>query len=317
MTIMRLPLTLLLLLAAATAAAQQRPIFEAEDFVEPRLHDEPVFIMRLVAGVVRNPIDDYRPLDDDAAFVQVVNNIYWSRFQFGYKHTELRGKTDTPPAFLCGCSERGYFPTPPLANQTPAAPPPGSKDMLQFGWYRSAARAGRDPLTLRYRLTWIRQPIDRTIRSAATGAIVSHLSGDEQSFGIDGDTHVRVAGRDFFGLLAYAATRRRGTIDDRTQHELIYTHRFPGIAINTVLLRTTLAVGGVSHRGGTAVNVVNPLVEAFWHERHTDVNFHVVWSPQTTRDGTGWQTHHQIALFADRALFVSLFKSEPRDRATE
>ena len=55
--------------------------------------------------------------------------------------------------------------------------------------------------------------------------------------------------------------------------------------------------------------VVNPAFEAFWHHWGTRANLHLVWSPQTTRSGAeGWETHHQIALFVDRALFVKIFR---------
>jgi hypothetical protein len=86
--------------------------------------------------------------------------------------------------------------------------------------------------------------------------------------------------------------------------------RFPGIAFHDVLLRATLTVGGVSNRGGTALNVVNPAFEAFLHEPKTRANLHLVWSPQSTNSGNGgWETHHQIAIFVDRALYVHLFRA--------
>ena len=286
-------------------------MFEPEDFVDPRMHEGAVFISRLVGGLARNFIDDYRPLHDDVAFLQVATDMYWSSFQAGYKHTELRAETDLPQAFFCNCPQL-YFPTPPLDDEIPAAPPAGSRDMLQFGWYRSVARTGRDPLALRYRFTWTRQSIERTIRSAATHNVVSHLNGVEQSFGFDGDTHVRIAGRDFFGLVAWSTSRRGDTIDPATQRELTYTHRFPGVAVKTVLFRTTLTVGGVSNRGGTAVNVVNPLLEIAWLEPHTNANLHLVYSPQALNSGAnGWQAHHQVALFADWGVVYLFGKPKP------
>jgi hypothetical protein len=64
----------------------------------------------------------------------------------------------------------------------------------------------------------------------------------------------------------------------------------------------------VSERGGTAINVVHPAFEGFWRHAGSGVAFHLVWTPQSTNSGAeGWQTTHQIALFADRALFVRVF----------
>ena len=301
---MRIKYLLLLFVFATQAAAQLEP----DDFVDPALHRGPLFISRLVAGAVGNSIADYRPRHDDVAFVQLVNNLYWSHVQLGYRHTEMHAETPPPQAFACGCSERIFFPSPRLPGETPAPPPAGATDAHHFGWYRSVPRAGRDPLVLRYQLTWMRQSIHRTLRSAATHEPLEGLDGDEQFLGIDADTHVRIRGRDHFGSLALATIRRRGTVDDRIQNELTYTHRFRIAALKSLLLRPTLTVGGISDRGGTAINLLNPLLELFWQDRHTGVNVHLVYSPQLTNSTLGgWETHHQIALFADRALFVKLF----------
>lgn len=314
---MRRPHTLLsgvvAVLIGTAAAAQQRPIFDPDDFVDPHQRQRHLFVSRLVAGFAWNAIDDYRPLGQDAGFLHITNSIYWDRFQFDYKHSEVRGVDDNGPAerTLCGCSnEPVYFPTPPPDTATPEPPLPGSKETVQFAWYRQVkSRSAGPPLMLRYRLTWSHQGIEENIRSAATGELLERRSGREQSFGLDADTHVRIRGRDLWGSLQYARTTRTGTTDDRSQHELTYMHRFPAVAFQKVLVRATLTAGGVSNRGGTALNVVNPAFEAFWHDPKTRANFHLIWSPQTTRDGeTGWATRHQIAFFIDRALYVKLFR---------
>jgi len=296
---------LLTLSIVATAAAQQEPIFDPDDFVDPQQHEAPVFISRLVLGVTRSPSDDYRPLHQDLGFVHVANAVYWSDFQFDYKHTELRGENESTPPHVtrCACDPPLYFPTAHLPDEIPAAPLPGSKETVQFAWYRPFGK-----LLSRYRVSFSHQSID-TVVNSASGQEISHLSGRERSFGFEGDTHVRFAGRDFWGSLSYARTSRTGTTEDRTQDEFVYTSRFPATAFRKVLFRTMLAVGGVSNRGGTAINVVNPYFELFWHDYLTKANFHLIYSPQMLNDGThGWRTTHQIALFADRALFVKLVR---------
>lgn len=291
-------------LLSTGAAAQQRPIFDPDDFVDPD-GGGPLFISRLIVGGAMNFADDYRPLREKAGFVSIANALYWRDFQFDYKHSEVRGEENGPVVVhVCGgCNEPIYFPTPPSPDSTPAAPRPGSKDSVQFAWYR---RSGKT--ILRYRASWMYQDVDTVVRSAATDRVLSRLSGNEQSFGLEADTLVRIRGHRVFGLIALARTVRSGTTDDRAQNELTYKSRFPAISVRGLLLRGTLTIGGVSNRGGTALNVVNPAFEAYWHDRVTRANVHLVWSPQLTNSGTdGWKTNHQIAFFVDRALFVKLF----------
>jgi len=163
---------------------------------------------------------------------------------------------------------------------------------------------------LRYRLSISNQNIDQAVKAFTTGQIISHSSGREQSVGLDADTYFPIGKHDIYGSLLFARTARTGTVDNRSQTELAYMSRFPGIAFRNILLRATLTVGGVSNRSGTALNVVNPAFEAFWHDPKTRANFHLVWSPQSTNSGAGgWETHHQIAIFVDRALYVRLFRA--------
>jgi len=299
-----------------SASAQQRPIFDPDDSIDPRHLDGVVFISRLVIGDVANAIDDYRPVHHDTTFIYLANSLYLSHFQFDYKRSEARSG-GSPPVLECKCPNPIYFPTPPPPGSTPTAPTPGAKDTFQFAWSTLSLFAGRaeePPVMLRYRLTVTRQPIDTVIRAFATGEVLSRMSGREQSIGLDADTYVPIGRYDIYGSLLYARTVRSGTTDNRSQSEFAYMSRFPGIAFHDVLLRATLTVGGVSNRGGTALNVVNPAFEAFLHESKTRANLHLVWSPQSTnsRNG-GWETHHQIAIFVDRALFVHLFHAKTDD----
>jgi hypothetical protein len=306
---LRVPFALAIILVGAAAAAQQRPIFDPDDFVDPRERVGTLFVSRLVAGGVWNPVDDYRPLDDDRGFVFITNSFYISRYQFDYKHTEFVGTDDAPPLRRCDCPDPIYFPTPPPGNATPDAPSAERKDMLQFAFYREkGSRTGGQPIMLRYRVSWSRQTTETEVRSVTTNEVLERRTAHDQSFGLDADLHFRIAGRDVWGSFLLARTVQSGTIDDRSQTELAYTYRPPGRSLGPVLLRATLTVGGVSGRGATGLNVVNPYFEAFWHHRQTDANFHVVYSPLATRSGAeGWRTTHQIALFVDRALYVKLF----------
>ena len=295
------------LLLAGSSSAQQRPIFDPDDFVDPRQRDATLFISRLVLGGASGFDDDYRPLHQNAGFVSLANSLYLGHAQFDYKHSEVFGKDR--PVSACFCNGNPiYFPTAPSRDSIPAAPPPGPRETMQFAWYHTASGGPVEPRVLRYRLSWRWQRIDTDVTSIATGE-TSHPSGREQSIGLDADTYFRISGHDVWGSLLYARTVRTGTTDNRSQNEFAYMSRFPGRAVGPFLLRATLTVGGVTGRGASGLNVVNPAFEAFWHHSGTDMNVHLVWSPLAARSGAeGWQTHHQIAVFVDRALYVKLFR---------
>jgi hypothetical protein len=290
------------------AAAQQRVVFDIDDDLDPGQRTGHLFISRLVAGAAADYVDGYRPLGDDARFVHIANSFYFSDFQIDYKHSEVRAGSGATELRSCACDPPIYFPTPPPGNAVPGPPPPGSRDLLQFAWYWHRTDAHGMPVALRYRVSFGLDSFSRQIRSLTTREVIAHLSGHEQSFGIEGDTYFAIRGREIFGSFAYDRTARSGPPDGRSQHEITYTNRFPQIVTKWILIHPTLTIGAVSDRGGTVVNVVNPQFEAVWHHDPTDVNVHLVYSPQLLSDSAnGWQTTHQIALFVSRALFVKLF----------
>ena len=288
------------LVICSAAIAQQRPIFDPDDFVDPReIQGRVLLSARLVAGSAWNFIDDYRPLQGDAAFLQFGGGVYWRRLQFDYKHS-VRSGGDNPPLRVCACNPPVYFPTPPPPNETPSAPPPGSRDSLQFGWYYSIPNGAEPPIMMRLRGTWTRQTTHQDILSPLTGKVISQLSGREESFGLEGDVPIPLGGRKLFGTVSLARTTQSGIAGHRNQTEFTYSHRLPAFLYDRVLFRAIVTVGGVTNREGTAINLVNPYFEAFFHESKTRVNFHLVYSPQAMNSGAGgWETHHQIVLFAD------------------
>jgi hypothetical protein len=299
--------SILLLFFASTVLAQQRPIYDADDFVDPRTRGAAMFFSHLVVGAAANLADDYRPLLGNGPLYQWANSVYWSNFQVDFKHA--RAYTGAPPPVqLCACQPVQYFPTPPAPNATPAAPPPGSKESLQFARYVTLP----SEIMLRYRLTWTRQNIDTTVRFPGVDTVADRLHGHEQTYGLDADTHFRVGRHDVWGSIVFARNSRSGTTDNRAQNELAYTSRFPAIDVGTVSLMPRFTVGGVSGRGATGLNVVNPQLDVSYYHHGTEANLHLVYSPLATRSGAnGWQTRHQIALFADRALFSKVFTSGP------
>lgn len=281
-------------LYAAAAAAQQRPIFDVDDFVDPRQHDVPVFATRLVLGAANNYIDDTRPLHRSVRFFQLANSVYWSDFELHYKHSEVTADPP-PPIQICNCNPRVYFPPFPELDETPAPPRPGSKDTLQLGRY------GGSDVKLRYRLSVSNQKIDTDL-FFPNNRLAETLHGHERSVAVEGDTVLPLLG---FGIVHFARTTRSGTADDRAQNELAYSSRLPGFAVKKILFRGIVTVGGVTGRGVRGVNVVDPIFEAFWHDQTTRVNFHLAWNPSSTRSGrNGWETRNQIAFFVDRGIVI-------------
>ena len=294
-------------LLIAPSLAAQRPVFEPDDFVDPAARTGTVFVSRMSVGGVWNPSDRFRPIQGNFGFVLLTNSLYVDRWQFDYKHTEMFGE-DEPAVQRCDCPDPVYFPTPPPPGATPAAPPAGRIETLQLAFYGTKNASSRRPLTLQYRLSWSRQEIGRTVTSATTGRVVERQQGHDQSFTLEADTHLSIHGRDVWGSLYVARASRSGTHDDRVQNELAYVYRPAGWAVGDVLLRTKLTLGGISDRGATGLNLVNPYFEAFWRHRRTKVNFHLVWSAERTRSGAeGWRTNQQIAVFVDRTLYSKSF----------
>jgi hypothetical protein len=290
--------------------AQQSSIFDLDDAVDPREHRGALFVSSLVLGGASGAVDDYRPLHQNIGFLHLANSFYWRQVQINYKHSQVFGKD--MPVSVCQCNGKPiYFPTPPTRDSVPAAPPPGWKSTVQVAWYQAAGPV--QPMR-RYRLTASWRPIETDLTAIATGK-TSHLSGRERSFGLDADTYFHLGGHDVWGSLFYARTARTGTTDNRAQSEFAYMSRFPGWSAGRVLLRATLTIGGVTGRGASGLNVVNPAFEAFWHHSGSDINLHLVWSPLVARSGAkGWKTYNQIAFFADRALLVRLFGAEAAKR---
>jgi hypothetical protein len=299
------------LVLLAIPATAQRPVFEPDDFVDPAMRNRPLFLLRLAAGGLSNFSDHYRPSGGNgkgnAGFVLITNSWYSGPFQLDYKHGEFAGK-DAPPVQRCDCPDPVYFPTPPPANATPAAAVPERNDTLQVSFYRISGRSSRTPSTLRYRLSFTRQPVDTAVTSISTGEVVERRSGSDQTLTFDADTHFRMAGRDVWGTLYFARTVVSDTTDDRTQNVFAYVSRLPGWAAGPLLFRPKLTIGGITNRGATGLNLINPYLEAFWRNEKTKADVHLAWSAERTRSGAdGWRTNHQVALFLDLTLYVKVF----------
>jgi len=308
---MRATLIAALLLPAVCASAQQS-IFDPDDFIDPRQRTVAVFASRLIVGGGWNLIDGYRPLHQNGLLIHVANSFYWKTFELDYKHTQVEAKNDGPAhVLMCPCNPTVYIPNSPPDDAPPAAPLPAPRETLQFAHYYEQRSGGAAmPIMLRVRLSWSRQKADAIVTSIETGH-KERRSGHDQTFTLDTDTHFRIRDHDIFGTVFVARTMFSGPTQHRLQNDIVYVSRPSGVELpRRILLRGTFAVGGITGRGGTALNLLNPAAEAFWHSRKTDANLHVVWSAQRTRSrALGWETHHQIAAYIDWG-YLHFFSSD-------
>jgi hypothetical protein len=282
---------LLVVLAAVTASAQ-RPLFDPDDFLDPRdTGGRPVFISRVVIGAASNMSGDgVRPLGENVGYIHLANSFSWRSVQFDYKRSQMNGE----PAVLEYDREQQFRQT---RNATPK-----SRDELQAAWYWPIPAGGGIPVMLRSRVTYATQPIETEF---VEGTERFRVSTRERTFALDTDTWFRIAGRDVYGSLAISETKL-GDLKERT---LAYTNRFPSIPMHRarILIRPTLTVGGITNRGGSALNLLNPAIEIFRPFPGTGANLHVIYSPQWVSGAEGWRTTHQVAVLIDRALFVKVF----------
>lgn len=294
-----------LLLLLAGSAAAQRPIFDPDDFLDPAMLPGPTFISRLVAGVVGNPADRFRPIRGDAGLVILTNSFHYKQIQIDYKHAEFIGVDEAPPLRRCDCPDPVYFPTPPPARATPDGPTADRSETLQFAFYRTA---GERPVTLRYSFGWTYRKLDTTVISSQQ--VPERWSGHDQSFALDADTHFSIFRRDVWGTLYVARASSSGMpTGNRAQNEIAYSYRPAAFAAGPLLVRGEFTVGGITGRGATGgVNLVNPYVEIIWRHERTKVTVRTIWSGEWTRSGLeGWEPNHQVALVLDRTLFVKTF----------
>jgi hypothetical protein len=305
----------LIAILTALAASAQEPLFDPDDFLGPsETGGRAVFISRIVVGAASNMNGDgFRALGEHVGYLHLANSFSWRSVQIDYKRTQMKAED----------GERAVWVTPEQVDQPvfspyyplPAEPPqpvrnatPKSKDTFHAAWYWPVSRGGEGiPVILRSRVTFTTQRIDTDV--IEDEEVSRQLSGHERTFALDTDTWFRIAGHDIFGSLAISETKTTGTLADRKERALTYTNRFPSVSLDKakILIRPTLTVGGITHRGNSGINLVNPAIEIFRPFAQTGANLHVIWSPQWAANGNDWKVTHQVAVLIDRALFVKVF----------
>lgn len=315
----RIAAVLLAFLTAVTASAQE-PFFGPDDFLDPGATDgRPVWVSRLVVGAASNMSGDaYRPLGENVGYVHLANSFYWRNVQFDYKRSEMRAEdgesavwqVDTPPPVDQFPDLSPVVPLPARTFQTQTQQTrnatPKSKDTLQAAWYWPVARREGGPVMLRSRVTFTTQGIDTDVIEDEE---ITRLSGRERTFALDTDTWFSIAGRNVFGSINVSETKTTGTLNDRKERALTYTNRFPSFSYDKarIVIRPTLTVGGISNRGGSAVNLVNPAIEIFRPFARSGANLHVIWSPQWAATANDWKVTHQVAFLIERAVVFKRF----------
>src|SRR5258706_11271328 len=81
------------LLTAVTASAQ-RPLFDPDDFLDPRATGgRPVFISRLVIGAASDMSGDgVRPLGEHVGYLHLASSFSWRSVQFDYKRSQMKAE---------------------------------------------------------------------------------------------------------------------------------------------------------------------------------------------------------------------------------
>ena len=311
----RIAIVTVALFTAITASAQ-RPLFDPDDFLDPReTGGRPVLISRIVVGAASNMNGDgFRPLGDDLRYVHLANSFSWKSVQFDYKRSEMRAEDGEAAQWEREFQLEGQFVS---FRQTRNATPK-SKDTLNAAWYWPVPGGGGVPIMLRSRVTFSTQKIETFVEGGPIPD--TQTSNRERTFALDTDTWFRIAGHDIFGSLAYSQTKTSGppTNPNTVQSEarsnpdvriLTYTNRFPAFSDDRakIVVRPTLTIGGISDRGGRSLNLVNPAIEIFRPFVSSGANLHVIWSPQWVATGNDWKMTHQVAVLVDRALFVKVF----------
>lgn len=285
----RMLLLLVALSAAAVLDAQQLDLFDPDDFVEPRLtRGRIVFMARLVAGVSRGYLDQYRPLGQDLGFLHIANSLYWSGLQLDFKRTEERGEhgvvRDFEPNILREPRSEASF-----SPSSQPRPVPGPKNVAQLSWYQPAG----DRTSLRYRFIHATQ-----FAEPESAAFVSGLEDRDETRAFQIDAGYRFRSRTQFVTLTYTTLTRHSTLEKTKQRTLMAGALLPVLRIGPGTLTPRIQLGGVANEG-RAIDIVNPTLDLSMRIPRTGANVHLIYSP-VYRD----VVHHQVVLSADYALLV-------------
>ena len=185
------------LLIAVTASAQ-RPLFDPDDFLDPRTTGgRPVFISHLVIGAASNMAGDgFRPLGENIGYVHFANSFSWRSVQFDYKRSQMKAEDGE-------AAEWDVF-----RNEGPVLTRPGtpkSKDTLNAAWYWPVPGGGGVPVMLRSRVTFTTQPIRTDVIDDETQPV----SGHERTFALDTDTWFRICAATSSAHSRFPKRRRR------------------------------------------------------------------------------------------------------------
>ena len=291
---MRRLLVAVSLLSAGVLHAQQLDFFDPDDFVHPDIvGGRMVFVSRIVTGAARGYMDQYRRVGQDIGFVHVSNSLYWGGFQLDYKRCEIRGENGRvdgdpdPDQNRIGTLQ--HFEN---GDRTPA-PEPGPKNVTQLSWYQTFG----DRLIMRYRLVHATQ-----YAPPETFASVSGLDDSDETRMAQVDAGITHGHRTQFATVVYTELTRHSTFDRTRQRTLTIAAYLPVLRLGPSTITPRLMVGGVAGEG-PVIDIVNPSLDWSVIVPRTDAAVHLVYSP-VYRELDGGNVHHQVVLYADRALLV-------------
>lgn len=278
-----LALLSLLLFLALPLHAQQLDLFDPDDFVDPRVtRGQVIFISRLVTGVSRGYMDQFRRVGQDVGFVHLSNDLYWGGFQLSYKRSEVRGEQGIEREDPGRQFQRASAEQPP--------PVPGPKNVSQLSWYQTFG----ERFTVRYRLLYATQFAMRE-----TVANVRGLDDRDETRMAQVDAGMRFGARTQYVTLTWSELTRHSTLDRAAQRTLTAGAYLPSVRLRTAVLVPRLQVGGVADEG-PLIDIINPSADLSLPVPKIGAYLHAVYSP-VYRAG---ELQHQVALYASRALIV-------------
>lgn len=302
----------LVLLVATAAAAQPLDIFVPDDFVDPeQTRGRMIFASRLIVGYARGANDQYRPLGQDIGFVHVANSLYWSGFQLDYEHSEVRGENDwgsrrpsprdndfrdvvpcepvnvSPPICLAPTNHIG---------ESDASPVPAPKDLVQLGWSHGIGSRA----IFRYQVAYGRQYAIPRFGEGGRG------EDHDDTRAVNIEAGIRAGRRMLHGAVSYTELTHRSAVPETKQQTVTVTAFLPLLRIGPAILTPRLQVGDVLDTG-PAVDIINPSLDLALYVPRARANVHLVYSPVIHDTGEERATQHQVAMYIDRALLVTIF----------
>lgn len=284
----------------AAAAAQEFDIFDANDFLDPRVRGAvfsnkqcgqvrdsrcgidsegtPFTIGRIYAGRVGDYVWRNKQTKVDLNFIHLTTSVYRRENQFNAKLTLLDGEKDTGLPRYRGTLQYGYY----FLTDSPD-PEADAKDT-------SARAAGR---------ILVSASLEENGFARAGGDTAGHDYNYE--LGAQLDAYVRVKGRSAIGSLVWV---RRYAYDEGIVHRVTYFYRNGDLVKGPFRLSTSLGLGG-EKVGEWHWGALRAVLQVAIDIKPLRTTLNLVYAPSYVPRQSERRTHHEVAVFVDATVFRS------------